>query len=134
LRSLDLTAHVVAELVPGVEVVEELSALDLAWARGRIPALAPRRWLDEVDARSADPLPASWDVTSDAIAARLAVALGAGELALLKSAPPPSGIDRGEAARLGLVDPAFPAVSRPLERVVYLDFRSGRPVPVELAR
>jgi aspartokinase-like uncharacterized kinase len=133
LRSLDLTAHILAELVPGLDVVDELSALDDAWSRGRIPVLAPRRWLDEVDAPSADPLPPSWDVTSDAIAARVAVALGAEELVLLKSAPLPPGIDRREAARLGLVDPVFPAVARTLRRVVYLNLRATRHVSVPMA-
>jgi aspartokinase-like uncharacterized kinase len=133
LRSLDLTAHILAELVPGLDVVDELSALDDAWNRGRIPVLAPRRWLDEVDAPSADPLPPSWDVTSDAIAARVAVALGAEELVLLKSAPLPPGIDRREAARLGLVDPVFPAVARTLRRVVYLNLRATRHVSVPMA-
>jgi aspartokinase-like uncharacterized kinase len=134
LRSMDLTAHVLAALLPDLDVVEELPALDETWNRGRIPVLAPRRWLDEVDARSPDPLPASWDVTSDAIAARVAVALGAEGLVLLKSAPMPPGIDRREAARLGLVDPAFPEVSHDLESVVYRNLRQGPCVDVPLAR
>jgi hypothetical protein len=71
-------------------------------------------------------------VTSDSIAARLAVRLGAQELLLLKSAPLPPGADRAEAARLGLVDPAFPAVARPLRSVRYQHLRdpsaSARPL------
>jgi 5-(aminomethyl)-3-furanmethanol phosphate kinase len=134
LRSLDLTAHALAGLVPGLDVVEELPALAGVWNQGRIPVLAPRRWLDEVDARSADALPPSWDVTSDAIAARVASVLGAEELVLLKSAPLPAGSHRREAARLGLVDPVFPDVSRSLEHVVYLNFRETPHAPIPLAR
>ena len=53
----------------------------------------------------------------------LADLLGAPELVLLKSAPLPPGIDRSGAARLGLVDPAFPVASRDLARVGYLNLR-----------
>ena len=67
------------------------------------PILAPRRFLD-VDDRSPDPLPHAWTTTTDAIAARLAVRLGASELVLLKSASIPPGLDLEAASRIGLVD------------------------------
>jgi aspartokinase-like uncharacterized kinase len=126
LRSLDLTAHVLAALVPGLVVVDRLTELEQAWRRSHSPALAPRRFLAESEPSSPTPLPASWDVTSDAIAARLAVCLGASELLLLKSAPLPPGTDRGRAAELGLVDRHFPEVARPLRRVIYRNLR-GEP-------
>ena len=44
-----------------------------------LPVLAPYRWL-----RDADPLPHSWDVTSDSIAAWVAGAVGARRLVLVK--------------------------------------------------
>jgi 5-(aminomethyl)-3-furanmethanol phosphate kinase len=132
-HSMDLTAHILTALLPGLVVVDELHNLDPAWEQGRIPVLAPRRWLDEVDARSHDPLPATWDVTSDAIAARLAVSVRAKELVLLKSAPLPPGLDRRGAARLGLVDPAFPDVSRDLDCVLYRNLRQRPCVSVALA-
>jgi aspartokinase-like uncharacterized kinase len=125
LRSLDLTAHVLAALVPGLDVVDELAALDPVWERQRFPILAPRRFLDEHDSRSPNPLPHTWDVTSDTIAARVAVCLGASDLILLKSTSVPPDVDRREAARLGLVDPLFPEASRDLERVFYIDIRKN---------
>ena len=125
LRALDLTAHALAAIVPGLVVVERADGLDRCWRAGRIPVLAPRGFLDEDERTAADPLPRSWAVTTDAIAARLAVRLAAAELALLKSAPLPPGADRAEAARLGLVDPAFPRVARPLGLVTYCDLRGG---------
>jgi probable H4MPT-linked C1 transfer pathway protein len=48
---------------------------------GRVPVLAPYRWLRELD-----PLPHSWEVTSDSIAAWAAGELGARRLALVKAA------------------------------------------------
>lgn len=138
LRSLDFTAHLLAAIVPALDVVDELGAIEAAWGRGRIPILAPSRFLIDDEGVSPDPLPPSWDVTSDSIAARLAVRLGAQSLVLLKSAPLPPGIDRREAARLGLVDPAFPAASRVLRDVVYLNLRETpcipHPLPLPPAR
>jgi aspartokinase-like uncharacterized kinase len=46
-----------------------------------VPVLAPSRWL-----RAADPLPHSWDVTSDSLAAWIAGAVGARRLLLIKPA------------------------------------------------
>jgi len=65
----------------------------LAIASGRIPVVAPYRWL-----RDADPLPHTWNVTSDSISAWVASMLGATQLVLVK---PPGAT--GE----GAVDPYF---------------------------
>ncbi len=127
LRALDLTAHALAGLVTGLQVLDDPEALTLCWEAGRIPVLAPRRFLDREDRDSPDPLPHTWDVTTDAIAARLAVSLGTSELVLLKSAPLPPGADRAEAARRGLVDPAFVGASRGLARVSYVNLRDDPP-------
>ena len=51
-----------------------------ALATRRLPILAPAEWL-----RAADPLPHSWDVTSDSIAAWVAGQVFARQLVLLKS-------------------------------------------------
>jgi aspartokinase-like uncharacterized kinase len=122
LRVLDLTAHALAAIVPGLEVVEDVPALPRAWEAGRSPILAPRRFLD-LDDRSPDPLPHAWTTTTDAIAARLAVRLGASELVLLKSAPIPNGTGLEAASRLGLVDPEFPRAASGLPIVASLDLR-----------
>jgi aspartokinase-like uncharacterized kinase len=124
LGALDLTAQVLAALVPGLSVAVAAGALDPIWRQGRVPVLAPRLLLD-VDEGSPGALPHRWEVTTDSIAARVAVLLGASSLLLLKSAPLPEGCDRSDAARLGLVDPAFEGASRGLPRVAYLDLRGG---------
>ncbi|MBX6364753.1 MAG: uridylate kinase [Gemmatimonadetes bacterium] len=59
-----------------------------ALARRRLAVLAPFRWL-----RAADPLPHSWDVTGDSIAAWVAARLGAPRLVLLKSVDGVVGAD-----------------------------------------
>ncbi len=131
LRALDLTARVLACLVPGLDVVEDLAGLAPTWAVGRTPLLSPRRFLGDDD-RSPDPLPHAWTTTSDAIAARLAVRLGAARLVLLKSAPPPAGAGIGEAARMGWVDPVFPRAVDGVPIVSYLNLREGSAVETTL--
>ncbi|MBX6313928.1 MAG: uridylate kinase [Isosphaeraceae bacterium] len=132
LRALDLTAYLLAALVPGLEVVTRLEEVAPAWATSLIPILAPRLVLEADDRKSVDPLPHTWEVTTDAIAARIAARLDADELVLLKSTPLPPGTDRAGAARLGLVDPAFGRASRTLRRVTYLNLRDANATPAPL--
>jgi aspartokinase-like uncharacterized kinase len=134
LRALDLTAFLLAALLPGSLPVDRIEAISEAWNAAVIPVLAPRRILSEIDRSGRDHLPASWDVTSDAIAARIAVHLKADRLILLKSAPLPPGATRDDASRLGLLDPMLPEVARALARVEYLNLREPALEPEQLPR
>jgi 5-(aminomethyl)-3-furanmethanol phosphate kinase len=62
-------------------------------------------------------LPASWDVTSDSIAARVTEVLNADELVLLKSVELANKLDWDAAAKAGVVDPYFPAVAANLKSI-----------------
>jgi len=96
--AMDQYAHViVARLERGV-LVCEASEIEPALNAGLIPVLAPYRWL-----RDADPLPHSWDVTSDSIAAWVAGQVGAHRLVLVKP-PKATGV---------LVDAHFPRALPP---------------------
>jgi aspartokinase-like uncharacterized kinase len=123
LYAMDLTAIILAELVPGTVPVQSLDSLRAVCTDGSIPVLAPRLILDDFERSGRDRLPASWDVTSDTIAAWMALHIGADRLILLKSAPLPLGTTRLDAARLELVDPMLPIVAEPLPRVEYLNLR-----------
>jgi hypothetical protein len=79
--AMDQYAQVIASRLAGGEVVETRHGIHRALAAGRVPVLAPARWL-----READPLPHSWSVTSDSIAAWVAGQVGAGEILLIKPA------------------------------------------------
>jgi len=67
-------------------------------------------------------LPASWNVTSDSIAARVAQVLDADELVLLKSAICPAGKDLQQIGQSGYVDQHFltSASTLPKVRLVHL--------------
>jgi aspartokinase-like uncharacterized kinase len=116
-RALDWTAHLIASLLPGAKIVRRPEAIRSVWNERRIPVLAPLRLLEEIDRHGPEPLPESWDVTSDSIAARIAAHVGAGRLILLKSRALPIGVGVDEAARIGLVDGVFPRIARELETV-----------------
>jgi aspartokinase-like uncharacterized kinase len=93
---MDQYAHALAARAPGGVLVESEPAIAAALAAGQLAVLAPYRWL-----RAADPLPHSWEVTSDTITAWLAGALGARRVVLIK----PAG--SGKRQTRALVDPWF---------------------------
>jgi probable H4MPT-linked C1 transfer pathway protein len=98
IHAMDQYAQLLASRLSGA-LVTTPDEIHAARNAGRIVVLAPYRWL-----RSVDPLPHSWSVTSDSIAAWVAGALGARQLVLVK----PAGT-RGER----LVDAHFAAAVLP---------------------
>jgi aspartokinase-like uncharacterized kinase len=129
IQAMDLTAALLAALLPGAMVVSRPEVLSSVWNLGAIPILAPTRMVSEVDACGPDPLPDGWHVTSDSIAARIAVHLRARRLILLKSRGAPEGTSCEDAARRGLVDPMFPLVARELDVVELVCLRDDDPEP-----
>jgi probable H4MPT-linked C1 transfer pathway protein len=77
----DQYAHLLAARSPALTLAESMRDVESALASGKVPVIAPYRWL-----READPLPHSWDVTSDSIAAWFTSTLGATRLVLVKPA------------------------------------------------
>jgi aspartokinase-like uncharacterized kinase len=96
--AMDQYAHLLQSRLRGAMLVSTPAAALAALGAGALPVLAPYRWL-----RDADPLPHSWDVTSDSIAAWIAGALAAPRLVLIK----PAGVTGAEA-----VDAYFPHARR----------------------
>jgi dihydroneopterin aldolase len=85
--AMDQHAHLVASRLTGSALVATPRQIDAALDSAHVPVLAPSRWL-----RDADPLPHSWEVTSDSIAAWVTGQLGATRLVLVK----PPGVRRRE--------------------------------------
>jgi aspartokinase-like uncharacterized kinase len=97
--AMDQYAHLIASRLPTGKLVMRANDIEAALDERRIPVLAPYRWM-----READPLPHSWDVTSDSISAWVASQVGASRLVLVKP-PGASGSD--------IVDACFAAVLKP---------------------
>ncbi len=96
---MDQYAHLLASRLNGAVVASTHEEIDAGLRQRRIPVLAPSRWLSSVD-----PLPHTWDVTSDCISAWVAGELRAPQLLLVK---PPGA--RGQ----DLLDPYFARVLPP---------------------
>jgi len=88
--AMDQYAHLLASRLNVAALACNPTDIAAALERRRLPVLAPSRWL-----READPLPHSWDVTSDSIAAWVAGAVGAARLVLVK--PPGAGAEAVDA-------------------------------------
>jgi aspartokinase-like uncharacterized kinase len=117
LQALSLNARFLASLLPAEksEIVSDLEHCPESWRQGRTPIidlLAVAR----ADEGRPGSLPHCWAVTSDSLAARIAILIQAPRLILLKSTSIPEGIDWAEAGRRGLVDPIFAEVIRQTSR------------------
>jgi aspartokinase-like uncharacterized kinase len=126
LQALTLSAHVLADLLPAAQVVAALDEAADVWRAGRVAILDAHAFLRADEGRPGS-LPHCWDVTSDAIAARVAVVAGARRLVLLKSTDVPEGISWDVAARRGLVDKMMAGALRqaPALQVWARNFRSS---------
>lgn len=113
LRAMSFQAHVLATLLSHSTVIERCAD----WSQHARPILDAHAFATE-DENRPGALPHSWAVTSDAIAARVAVVTEAPLLVLLKSASIPEGLTWEEAARRGYVDDAFPNVVRQATRTL----------------
>jgi aspartokinase-like uncharacterized kinase len=77
--AMDQYAHLIVSRLRGAVLVTSGDGVSTAVDAGRIPVLAPFAWLHRTD-----PVPHSWQVTSDSIAAWVANTIGARRLVLIK--------------------------------------------------
>ncbi|MES2792554.1 MAG: hypothetical protein V4719_23280 [Planctomycetota bacterium] len=120
--ALDLTASLLLRLMPELQLVRSRKQLELAQAEGRpavLCAVCFVKWLET----QPTPLPHSWEVTSDSIAAAAAVAWQAQELVMLKSCDLPESGNLSVLAQQGIVDPYFPLAARDLSRITWGNLR-----------
>lgn len=90
-------------------------AMDEALRRGKIPI-----WLPTDMVLDASDVPASWDVTSDSLAAWLAKACGARRLLLIKSCDPMAPVSAHGLAADRVVDPLFPCFAAQSDADIWL--------------
>jgi aspartokinase-like uncharacterized kinase len=129
IRALSMHAEIAATLLGrgmgNVRLVREFEELHRLES-GHLAVFDPEPFLRDHESRlPGTPLPHTWGATSDSIAARLAACLGAQELVLLKSAPPP---ENPRCAEAGYVDSHFAVAAQNVRQVWFVDLRSDASV------
>ncbi|MEZ6063308.1 MAG: hypothetical protein R3C19_23420 [Planctomycetaceae bacterium] len=139
--AMSLNARLLRASDAGVQLVTTRQEVRQAAGNGRLAVFDPAAGLrlqetlavEERDVRLQPVLPRSWDVTSDSIAAWLAVGWNADQLWLLKSVAA-NGSDLTDLAARGAVDPYFATSAASLKNVFWVDLRSNTsPVPVRVS-
>ncbi len=103
LLAMEQYAHLLKGLVPEIQLADSIQSIHTTLAKDGVAL-----WLPYQVVAGETTIPASWDVTSDALAAWLAIKMGMDSLILVKSAALPgscTGYD--DLASQGLVDRYF---------------------------
>ncbi len=126
--AMSCTARLLAHFVGDRDPLQNWNQL-AAFAQDRRASRAVfdvHQWLAECEPQQAGVrLSHDWQSTSDSIAGRLAFALSADELVLLKSTDCPGNIGWSAAAVDGLVDQHFPTIAATLPRIAWVNLRDA---------
>ncbi|TWT57028.1 Amino acid kinase family protein [Thalassoglobus neptunius] len=120
IQAMSMSCQLLEQLIENSVIVHAVEDLDAAWKEQKVPIYDPRRSFCKQSE-----LPASWDVTSDSIAASLAIHLGDSSLILLKSTDLPDddpSIEQISAG--GLVDAYFPKLAESLASIGWCNLRN----------
>lgn len=104
IAAMKLNERLVCQLLPGACLVSNQEEADRVWQQNQIPILCAEHYLQTTTSVDFEPLPASWDVTSDSIAAWVTLTWPADELILLKSMDLPAKSTIESLAVKGAVD------------------------------
>lgn len=128
-RSLALTRSLVQRLLPECEEAASHQQANAHWERRRTPVLLDvEACLRHAERDDLQPLPHTWDVTSDSIAAWAASRWSADDLILLKSIGLPPDMNLQSAAAEGLVDEHFPKIAATLPRIRWCNLSDDTPI------
>jgi dihydroneopterin aldolase len=105
LLAMEQYGYALAALDGRLEPAADADAIRRAMAAGRVPVWMPSRM-----ALAAPDIAQSWDVTSDSLAAWLAVRLKAARLVLIKRVDVDGPVDIAALSARGVVDPALGAM------------------------
>lgn len=127
---LQHTARLAHRILGDVEIYETAGELQQAFSAAKTRAYPPVIAIAQVGIafarnRPNQGLPASWEVTSDTLAAAFCERHAAAELVVMKSRDlPPGSTDFEGLARLGFVDPQFADFAENIETVRFVNLRT----------
>jgi aspartokinase-like uncharacterized kinase len=125
MEAIRLNQALLASLLADVEIVTNRVDAVSAWDRGAIALLDLPRFVRDEEAVSpiGQHLPHTWDVTSDSLAAWVALRWSAERLVLLKSVDRPCAATITDLAQQGLVDRHFPIIAPRLPQLDWINLR-----------
>lgn len=131
IQSLVLNDQLLCRLLPDARIVSSQAEATTVWQERGIPILKSYAYLQQTSAPQIEQLPESWDVTSDSIAAWVAITWPADELILVKSVALRKQTSLSELVKTGLVDSYLPKLVESLPQLRWCDLRSDS-VPLQL--
>ncbi|HUG89936.1 MAG TPA: hypothetical protein VML55_03825 [Planctomycetaceae bacterium] len=125
IQALQLNESLVSELLPGSRIVRSSAEAEHAWDRGEVSILCLHDFLRTAEPGAPLPLPHTWNVTSDSLAAWVAAVWPAGRLVLLKS----TSLARRDGPLAGEmpVDPHFPQLAPHVAEIGWVNLRDESP-------
>jgi aspartokinase-like uncharacterized kinase len=126
MQSMSFNAQLAAAILSSARVVTTRAEAHDAWAQECVAVLAAAEFVEAEERSSGDLLPTSWDVTSDSVAAYIALHWPADALVLLKSVPLPAECDARSAAHDRCVDAYFPQLASRLPQIAWANLRADR--------
>lgn len=127
MESIRLNQRLLLTLLPELELVSNRAAAESTWTRGRVPLLDLMSFVSLEESqveRNAAP-PHTWDVTSDSLAAWVAIRWPANRFVLLKSAELPSHSSLSQLASDGLLDGFFSSLESDLPPAFWCRLRES---------
>ena len=124
---LTVTAHLLHARLPEIPLIEDDRLLCQRVGQRDCTIFVPATWMRNGEPHlPGTPLPSTWEVTADSIAARLAISLAAEEFVLMKSRLPEKGSNQGIPAfsAAGYVDPMLVRLAGELPTVRFIDVRA----------
>jgi aspartokinase-like uncharacterized kinase len=125
--AMGLNESLLHNLLPESGIVATRQETRSVWDSSGIPILSASEFLRAEEFSSRIPLLHTWEVTSDSIAAWIALQWPADGLALLKSVPQPddfNSIVEGASFETNSVDPCFPRLASNLPSIEWINFRA----------
>jgi len=125
IEAMSFNAGVLRRTLPVLSAADGLESTPWKWPEGRPLILDAAGWLMGSGSAVSARIPASWDATSDSIAAIVAAAIGVESLILGKSCEPCS-VAVADLAAAGQVDTCFPGFAGKL-KLAWCNFRATSP-------
>lgn len=108
MKSLQLTANLLVELIPHARLCCSLNQIAGLVSQNFLPVLDPVACVNELQQRSSLPFPKNWEMTTDSIGLWIAAAAGLQNYVLIKSVSRPQEWSWDSLSTSGLVDAEFP--------------------------